>query len=164
MDAVKKIIYFAVGIIMTVGFIVMGMTIFNKSKDTIASTNAQYDGLIARYSDIEYSVYDGSGATASGSEVKDLIKRLTDTGVTIYVKNGVYLKNNSTDEDGVAYNCGNGEVCGYGDKNRIDFSVASEYMNDRSRSMFYINSNATFDAQVHRDGNGIIDCLSFVQR
>jgi hypothetical protein len=164
MDAVKKIIYFAVGIIMTVGFIVMGMTIFNKSKDTIASTNARYDGIIARYSDIEYALYDGNGATASGSEVKDLIKRLSDTGVTIYVKNGMYLKSNTSEGEGVAYNCGNGEVCGYGDKNMVAFSVASEYMNDRSRSMFYINPNATFDAKVHRDGNGIIDCLSFVQR
>ena len=164
MDTVKKIIYFAVGIIMTVGFIVIGMSIYNKSKDTIASANAQYDGIIARYSDIEYSVYDGSGTTASGAEVKGLISRLSDSGITIYVKNGVYLGSSEKDEDGVAYNCGNGAQCGYGDKNMVEFSIASDYMNDRSRSMFYINSNATFDAEVHRNGNGIIDSLSFVQR
>ncbi len=164
MDAVKKIIYFAVGIIMTVGFIVLGMSIYNRSKDTIVATNAQYDEIIGRYTDIEYSMYESGGSTASGSEVKNLINRLSDEGITVYVKNGAFLKSSSADELGVKYNCGNGETCGYGDKNKISFSDASDHINDRAMSMYYINPDAVFDVKVTRDDNGVIDSLSFVQK
>ncbi|MBQ7637109.1 MAG: hypothetical protein IJS80_07345 [Lachnospiraceae bacterium] len=164
MDIVKKIIYFSVGIIMTVGFVVIGMSMYNKSKETIYAANSQYDDLMGHYSDIEYAMYDGSGNTASGGEIKSLINRLDDENVTIYVKNGSFLKSQSKDKEGVAYNCSAGMVCGYDDKNMINFEEAARNISDRSMSMYYINPNATFDAKLHRDENGIIDRLTFTQR
>ncbi len=164
MDIVKKILYFSVGIIMTVGFIVIGMSMYNKSKDTISSANAQYDGIIGRYADIEYALYEGEGTTASGTEVRDLICRLKDDSITIYVKNGSYLKNPSNDEAGVAYNCSKDGRCGYGNTYSITYETAKQNMTDRSQSMFYINPNAIFLAGVERDENGMISALSFTQK
>ena len=164
MDIVKKIIYFSVGIIMTVGFIVIGMSMYNKSKDTISSANAQYDSLMDRYADIAYAMYDGSGSTASGAEIKDLINKLSDTNVTIYVKNGSFLKSGAQNTDGVAFNCSSGSLCGYDDRNMVTYAEAKEYMSDRSKTMFYINPNATFEAGIHRNENGLISSLSFVQK
>ena len=166
MDIVKKIIYFAVGIIMTVGFIVIGMSMYNKSKNTISSANAQYDDLMGRYADIAYALYDGTDSSASGAELKELIAKLTDESVTVYVKNGAFLKGTSGNEDGVAYNCSEGNSCGYGSGNssRVDFETALEYTGDKGKTMFYINPNATFRASVKRDENGMIRSLIFVQR
>ncbi len=163
MDIVKKIIYFAVGIIMTVGFVVIGMSIYNKSRDSISSANAQYDSIVGRYADIAYAMYEGSGATASGTEVKELILGLTDPGVSIYVKNGRYISEEGEDKEGVRYNC-RGNVCGCEGEEYFPLSSAKDYLCDRSKAKFYINSNATFDAEVRRDENGLICALEFVQR
>ncbi len=162
MEIVKKIIYFSVGIIMTVGFIAIGMSMYNRSKASIASANAQYDNMIAKYSDIEYSIYDGEGGTASGTEVRELINGLTDPAVSVYVKNGSYKKNASG--DGVVYNCAEGKSCGYDDRNPVSFSDARKYMNDRSEGMYYINPDAVFAAEVCRNANGVISAVCFVQK
>ena len=165
MDSVKKIIYFAVGIILTVGFIAIGMSMFNKSKETISAANAQYDSMIGRYSDIEYAIYDGADVSASGAEVTRLIKELDDGGITIFVRNGAFSKNNGSEDAGVAFNCSSGKFCGYGaDKDMIEFTEAIRFMTDKSKSMYYINPNATFKAEVHRNGNGVIDSLIFSQK
>ncbi len=150
METAKSILLFSVGIILTVGFIAIGMTIFNKSKTSIANTNAQYDSLISQYSDIEYALYENTGSTASGSEVRKLIKGLQNDGITIYVKNGEYITNHTDEKDkGVVYSYG---------------SEATKLINDKSEKENYINPMASFSCDLQRDGNGCIESITFTQK
>ena len=150
METAKRILLFSVGIILTVGFIAIGMTIFNKSKTSISNTNAQYDSLVSQYSDIEYALYESTGSTASGSEVARLIKGLDDDSISIYVKNGAYLKNNagSDSSEGVKYTY---------------TSESRKLINDKTESEHYINPMASFSCELKRDENGCIASLTFTQ-
>lgn len=150
METAKNILLFSVGIILTVGFIAIGMTIFNKSKTSISNTNAQYDSLVSQYSDIEYALYENTGSTASGSEVIKLIKNLDDENITIYVKNGAYLADEKNDgAPGVAYTAN---------------SPTAKTINDKTNTNGYINPMASFSCDLERDKNGCISSLTFTQR
>lgn len=155
MDSVKKILYFAVGIILTVSFIAIGFSIFDKTKTVISGSTAEYDAMIARYSNLSYAMYEGKGSTASGSEVKSLIEGLSNDSLTIYVKNGAYKKSREGMDNGagIPYNC-----------EANDFEEAVLGMSDRSKSTCYINPNAVFDCEADRDSNGELCSITFTQR
>ena len=150
MDTAKHILLFSVGIILTVGFIAIAMTIFNKSRTSISNTNAQYDSLVSQYSEIEYALYENAGSTASGSEVSRLIKGLDDDSIHIFVKNGAYKESDAGKNGGAG----------------IEYSFGSEsckLINDRSKAENYINPMASFSCELERDKNGCISKLTFTQ-
>lgn len=155
MDSVKKILYFAVGIILTVSFTAIGFSIFDKTKTVISGSTAEYDTLIAKYSNLTYAMYEGKGSTATGSELKGLIRDLSNGNLTIYVKNGAYKKSREGMDNGagISYNC-----------KADDFDEALMDMSDRNRSVCYINPDAVFDCETIKDSNGELCALTYTQR
>lgn len=152
METAKSILLFSVGIILTVGFVAIGMTIFNKSKTSISNTNAQYDSLVSQYSDIEYALYENTGSTASGSEVRKLIKGLkADDNITIFVKNGAYKLNTEAENypNGIRYSYNSSTI---------------DQMDSKSLTDNYINPMASFSCDLMRDENGCIESLTFTQK
>ncbi|MCQ2538267.1 MAG: hypothetical protein MJ124_07700 [Lachnospiraceae bacterium] len=154
METAKNILLFSVGIILTVGFVAIGMTIFNKSKTSISNTNAQYDSLVSQYSDIEYALYENTGSTASGSEVRKLIKGLKeDDNIKIYVKNGAYKQNHTEDANQT------GILFSYGAKTIEEMDNKTKDSGDN-----YINPMASFSCELKRNSNGCIESLTFTQK
>lgn len=171
MDSVKKILFFAVGLIMTVGFIAIGMQLFNKSKDMITGTTEEYDNIVGNYEDTKYDLFDGEDAVVSGSEIIKLIEDLDYDGIKVYVKNGEYVNSNETSSGGKNESTGNGVLyvktseasCGYEDPG-VTYKTAVRYMKDQKKEMYYINPTGMFSSEVVRDGNNSVTEILFVQK
>ncbi len=161
MDTAKKILLFSVGIILTVGFIAIGMNIYNKARASISNSTSQYDTIMGQLSDLEYSFYEGDRRSASGAELIKLIKNMKTGGAVIYVKNGEYSVANGSQGAGVKYEYGASD-CGY-TGNSMSYDSILKNMEDKSKSMFYINPAASFSCQVTRDSNGTVNTLTFTQ-
>jgi flagellar basal body-associated protein FliL len=148
MSTAKKILLFSVGLILVVGFVAIGLTIYNKGKTSVANTSAQYDNLVAQYDDVEYALYDGG--TASGSEVLALCKALArkQDGVTIIVKTGM---NKTT---GISFK--------YGTDDYESNITAAE--TKKADSADYINPAASFTGKVTKDNNNIVTTVTFTQK
>lgn len=162
METAKKVLLFSVGIILTVGFIAIGMTIYNKARTSISNSSTQYDSIMGQFTDIEYNFYEGDRSTASGSEVIKLIKNMKADGVCIYVKNGAYNSANGNSGSGVKYEYGAAD-CGY-TGNIVSYDSAVRNIEDKTKNMFYINSSASFSCSVTRDANGTVSALTFTQK
>ncbi len=141
MDTAKKIILFAVGIILVVGFIAIGMSIFNKGRSSVNNTTSQFDSLTSQYDDVEYANLDGG--TASGSEVVRLIQGLEkkDDGVTITVKTKADASSNGT-----------------------TYSKTQKYEVTDKQNAGYINPSASFNAKVTKNTNGLVSNVTFTQK
>ncbi len=161
MDTAKKILLFSVGIILTVGFIAIGMNIYNKARASISNSTSQYDTIMGQLSDLEYSFYEGDRRTASGSELAKLIKNMKAGTAVIYVKNGEYTVVNGSSGVGVKYEYGAND-CGLSG-NTMTFESAVKNMEDKSKALFYINPSASFSCLVTRDSNGSVSTLTFTQ-
>lgn len=152
MSTAKKILLFSVGLILVVGFVAIGLTIYNKGKTSVANTSAQYDNLVSQYDDVEYALYDGG--TASGSEVVALCKALArkQDGVTIVVKTGknttgITFKYGTTDSEKATY--------------EANITAAET---KRANSDDYINPAASFSGKVEKDSNNIVTKVTFTQK
>ncbi len=162
MDTAKKILLFSVGIILTVGFIAIGMSIYNKGRSSISNSTSQYDSIMGQFTDIEYSFYEGDRSTASGSELIKLIKNMKADGTCIYVKNGAYNDANGGSGSGMKYEYGAND-CGCSG-NTATYDNAVKYLEDKGKSLFYINPSASFSCSVSRDANGTVSTLVFSQK
>ncbi len=166
MDSVKKILFFAVGLIMTVGFIAIGMQLFNKSKEMIEGTSEEYDNIVRNYEDANYELFD-EAEEVSGNEIIRLIEELDYDGIRIYVRNGEYsVKQDTTDENeekGILYEKTSEAACGYGSET-VTYKTAVKYMKDQKKSLYYINPTGIFSVETVKDKNKIITEILFTQK
>lgn len=153
MNNALKFLLLAVGCILVVGLISLGMFITEKGKTDAGTSLAQYSEAAGSADDIELKIYDGN--EVSGSEVKRLIKnRAGDEYLSIKVING---KNNeedyihgSTIEDNILT-----EI-----ESTPDDTTISENPGDNH----YINDNGIFKAELFYDSNDILACIRFQQQ
>ena len=84
MENSLKGLILAAGTIITCVVISLGFFISREAKDTAANGANQINRLNAEFLESDKTIYDG--ATVSGSEVINVIKRFADEKLSIYVK------------------------------------------------------------------------------
>lgn len=142
----KKFLITAAGLVLAIMFIGILFAIAGKGRTTIAETSTQYDSLMAKYTNVQLSLYDNS--SASGSEIIALIKGLTEDDVySIKVTNG------SGTEKTYTYATVNAES-----------STVLEDISDKLKTESYINPTASFKSALSYDANGEISYVSFQQK
>ena len=142
----KKFLTVAAGLVLAIMFIGITFAIAGKGRTTIGETSTQYDSLMAKYTNVQLSLYDNS--TASGSEIVALIKGLTeDDSYSIKVTNGTGTEKTYT----------------YTTVNATSSTVLEDIA-DKSETESYINPTASFKSALSYDENGEISCVSFKQR
>ncbi len=88
MENIQKIIFFAVGLIVTIGFISVGIGLYNKAKDTTSENIAQTENILGKLASSSLSF--AKGDTVTGAEVIEALEALDqNTAVTIKVATGL---------------------------------------------------------------------------
>ena len=142
----KKFLTVAAGLVLAIMFIGITFAIAGKGRTTIGETSTQYDSLMAKYTNVQLSLYDNS--SASGSEIVALIKGLTeDDSYSIKVTNGTGTEKTYT----------------YTTVNAASSTVLED-ISDKSETESYINPTASFKSALSYDANGEISCVSFQQK
>ncbi len=163
MDSVKKVLLFSVGVILTVGFITIGMGIFNKCKKTIDGATGKYEDAVLALTGL--GDFDKNGSV-KGTAVLDMISGM-DGDIVIYVKNGEVKDKSAGDNTlkaGIVYRNSSGRVCGYGNGDSlITYDEALRKASDKKSSLFYINPAAEFTYVSEKDSNGRISSITFTQ-
>ncbi|MCQ2538551.1 MAG: hypothetical protein MJ124_09145 [Lachnospiraceae bacterium] len=155
METAKKVLLFACGIILVVGFIALGFSLFNKGKTGVATATGNYDKVASKYDEVEYAIYDGS--TASGAQVVEMIKNLPDRDDNVTIK--VLTKaNDGTTPTWLSFNYGNST------NRTASEALIGTATERRANNDDYINPTGTFDCVVKRDGNGIVLEVEFKQK
>lgn len=84
MGTVKKVIYFIVGLIITMAFIGEATGYFNKSMAMSKTTKTSYDSTLERISNSTYSEFENT--TVSGADAISAIRLYADDTFTVTVK------------------------------------------------------------------------------
>lgn len=151
MSTSKNFIKSAVGILIVVAVCFVAVTIYKKGNDSINNSLNDYDKIVAQFENANLKNYDN--ATASGSQIVDLLKNLKEEEcVTIEVSNGYTLKNNM---EAQKYN--------YALIHAVNSTVLNDVM-DKNNSARYINPNAEFASTVVYDANKDIASVVFEQK
>lgn len=148
MENSLKGLILAAGTIITCVVISLGFFISREAKDTAANGANQINRLNAEFLESDKTIYDG--ATVSGSEVINVIKRFADEKLSIYVKT-----NKSSTFYGYTLNMENGNITGESNN-----SISIAYNEENSA---YINPYANFKGMLIRDENNVITGISFTQ-
>ncbi|MDE6209534.1 MAG: hypothetical protein K2M73_07675 [Lachnospiraceae bacterium] len=148
MENSLKGLILAAGTIITCVVISLGFFISREAKDTAANGANQINRLNAEFLESDKTIYDG--ATVSGSEVINVIKRFADEKLSIYVKT-----NKSSTFYGYMLNMENGNITGESNN-----SISIAYNEENSA---YINPYANFKGMLIRDENNVITGISFTQ-
>ena len=136
MEQARKILMFAVGIILTIAFVGVGVTIFKKSQSTIGDATTKYDSLISSLNN-DWSGYK-EGTEITGSELVTLLSYIPE-GYEITVK---------TKEDTTG----------------ITYTTTKPYIAPTETSKEYINPKAEFACTPKSNSNGIVNSLTFTQQ
>lgn len=151
MSTSKNFIKSAVGILIVVAVCFVAVTIYKKGNDSINNSLNDYDKIVAQFENANLKNYDN--ATASGSQIVDLLKNLKEEeGVTIVVSNGYTLKNNME-----------AQKYDYALIHAVNSTVLNDVM-DKNNSGRYINPNAEFASTVVYDANKDIASVVFEQK
>lgn len=148
MENSLKGLILAAGTIITCVVISLGFFISREAKDTAANGANQINKLNAEFLESDKTIYDG--ATVSGSEVINVIKRFANEKIAIYVKT-----NKSSNFYGYTLNMQNGNITG-----ESSSSISNTYNEENSA---YINPYANFKGMLIRDENDVITGISFTQ-
>lgn len=84
MDVVRKILLFAVGLILCITFVAIGVSVFNRSKGSVNDATAKYDNLMSSL-ETDYAKYKANDVI-KGSELRQLIMSSGVDDVRITVK------------------------------------------------------------------------------
>lgn len=147
MDNSLKGLILAAGTIITCVVISLGFFIAREAKDTASSGANQINKLNADFVESDKAIYDG--ATVSGSEVVNVIKKFKNEEIGILVKTkrcSTYYNN--------AFDVRTGEFTGSSNHN---------YDPTDSSTDFYINPYANFHGTIIRDDNDVITGIIFEQ-
>ena len=151
MSASKSFIKNAVGILIVVAICFVAVTIYKKGNASINSSISDYDEIVSQFDNAKLKNYDNS--TASGSQIIDLLKNLTEEdSVKIVVSNGYIIQKNENAQENTY--------------NRIHDKGATALQDilDKTNSKQYINPNASFSSTVVYDENREISAIVFVQK
>lgn len=148
MENSLKGLILAAGTIITCVVISLGFFISREAKDTASNGANQINKLNAEFVESDKVIYDG--ATVSGSEVVNVIKKYRNEKIGIMVKT-----NKSETYYGYVFDESTGEISKESD---TKYEVATD-----SGSKMYINPYVNFDGKLVRDDNEVITGIIFEQ-
>lgn len=140
----KRFLVFAGGLIAAILFLGTMFMVANKGKSGADNTMKQYDVLASQYDDVRYSIYDDG--SASGNDIVNLIKNVSNDGVSIVVTNG----------------SGTAKTYTYASV-KSETSTVTADIKDRTKTESFINPTASFTSEVKRDANDVITEVRFTQ-
>ncbi|NLK74036.1 MAG: hypothetical protein GX288_01945 [Clostridiales bacterium] len=159
-DATKVLILVATVIVVCV-LCAVGFKMVNEGKSSVNASTNNFNSMIGQYSEVDLAIYDG--ADVQGSEVVNLIKKTTsDNALAIGV---LTTKRANTDNKMVYYNkTYTVDTQGEGilSDSSAEYSTIEEATHPESKDD-YINPSAQFTGKVHKNKNGLIICIEFVQ-
>ena len=138
----------AAGTIITCVVISLGFFISREAKDTAANGANQINKLNSEFVESDKVIYDG--ATVSGSEVLNVIKKFADEKIGILVKT-----NKSETFYGYKFNEDSGEIS---EKSNNTYNIATD-----SNNQYYVNPYVNFVGKIIRDKNDVITGIVFEQ-
>lgn len=148
MENSLKGLILAAGTIITCVVISLGFFISREAKDTAANGANQINKLNSEFVESDKIIYDG--ATVSGSEVINVIKKFGDEKIGILVKT-----NKSETFYGYRFNEATGEISERSDNT---YQIATQL--DKQH---YINPYVNFTGKLIRDKNEVITGIVFEQ-
>lgn len=148
MENSLKGLILAAGTIITCVVISLGFFISREAKETASNGANQINKLNSEFVEGDKIIYDG--AVVSGSEVVNVIKKLKNDQVGIYV-----VTNKSSNYYGYEFDIDSGNLR---DKISSDYQEACINTNVK-----YINPYGEFNGKVIRDSNDVITGLVFTQ-
>ena len=148
MENSLKGLILAAGTIITCVVISLGFFISREAKDTASNGANQINKLNSEFVESDKVIYDG--ATVSGSEVLNVIKKFSDEKIGILVKT-----NKSDTYYGYRFSESSGEIS---NEAGSDYQAALE-----SDGVHYINPYVNFVGKLVRDKNDVITGIIFEQ-
>lgn len=148
MENSLKGLILAAGTIITCVVISLGFFISREAKDTAANGANQINKLNSEFVESDKIIYDG--ATVSGSEVINVIKKFGDEKIGILVKT-----NKSETYYGYRFNETTGEIS---EKSDNTYQIATQV-----DKQYYINPYVNFTGKLIRDKNEVITGIVFEQ-
>jgi nitrate/TMAO reductase-like tetraheme cytochrome c subunit len=134
MDNIKKAIMFAVGILITVGIIAMGLSFYGKANNMTKSADTSLNDITQTISNSKYTEYDGT--TVSGTQAINAIRLYADNNFTVSV---------STKKTTTSYN-----------------SATSYNITDISKSD-YIEPTGKFKSKLEKTDNDTVNKIKLTQ-
>ncbi|WP_291582744.1 hypothetical protein [Clostridium sp. UBA6640] len=134
MDNIKKAIMFAVGILITVGIIAMGLSFYGKANNMTKSADTSLNDITQTISNSKYTEYDGT--TVSGTQAINAIRLYADSNFTVSV---------STKKTTTSYN-----------------SATSYNITDISKSD-YIEPTGKFKSKLEKTDNDTVNKIKLTQ-
>lgn len=148
MENSLKGLILAAGTIITCVVISLGFFISREAKETAANGANQINKLNSEFVESDKIIYDG--ATVSGSEVINVIKKMKNDKIGILV-----VTNKSSNYYGYKFDEATGNLM---DKVEGDYAEACI-----STNVKYINPYANFEGKVIKDSNDVITGIKFTQ-
>ncbi|MGG3806075.1 hypothetical protein [Metabacillus fastidiosus] len=148
MGAAKQAIYFAVGLLLVIGLVTVGIMFYGKAQSGIKVASSEYSALEGELAEQPYLMYEDN--TVSGSQVINAIKKFDGRNIGIKVTTGKgasdWYINNASAIDSLTTASG----------------VKANLYNESSTS--YVNPNGNFVSKIVRDKNNAIRAIEFVQK
>ncbi|WP_291568940.1 hypothetical protein [Clostridium sp. UBA2485] len=135
MDNIKKAIMFAVGILITVGIIAMGLSFYGKANNMTKSADTSLNDITQTISNSKYTEYDGT--TVSGTQAINAIRLYAANNFTVSV---------STKKTTTSYN-----------------SATSYNITDISNSD-YIEPTGKFKSELEKTANDTVNKIKLTQQ
>ncbi|ARC84438.1 hypothetical protein U732_1004 [Clostridium argentinense CDC 2741] len=135
MDNIKKAIMFAVGILITVGIIAMGLSFYGKANNMTKSADTSLNDITQTISNSKYTEYDGT--TVSGTQAINAIRLYAANNFTVSV---------STKKTTTSYN-----------------SATSYNITDISKSD-YIEPTGKFKSELEKTDNDTVNKIKLTQQ
>ena len=148
MDNSLKGLILAAGTIITCVVISLGFFIAREAKDTASNGSNQINKLNSEFVESDKVIYDG--ATVSGSEVINVIKKFKNEKIGIMVKT-----NKSETYYGYSFDLKNGDIISQVADKDVDPTD--------SDSVNYVNPYVNFQGRIIRDKNEVITGIVFEQ-
>ena len=158
LDIAPKGLILAVTVIIALILSAISLYMVTRGKSTINDGNAQYTDMMSAYSEINATMYDG--LIVAGDKVCSLADEAKNDCVVVVFSKGIPRTT------GVAYaaigdtytNTTGGTT--YDGTNHYSNSTQAGNINDNA----HINTNASFVGKVHKNANGMVDCIWFEQK
>lgn len=160
LDIAPKGLILAVTVIIALILSAISLYMVTRGKSTINDGNAQYTDMMSAYSEINATMYDG--LIVAGDKVAELADQSTaDCVVIVYTKS--FSGTPTFEANGTTYTepaAGTAGAAVYKAANAYTSSTQATAVNDTN----HINTNASFAGKVHKNANGMVDCIWFVQK
>lgn len=148
MENSLKGLILAAGTIITCVIVTLGFYISREAKEAASNGAGQINRLNMEFLENDKALYDG--AKISGSEVINVIKKMSEEKIGVYVSTG---KANTF--YGYAFDLTSGEL---GSSNNNKYTLALD-----NTTSAYINPYGNFSGKVIRDANNVITGIVFTQ-